>query len=366
MDLERLKWLTPPCAALLLAAAVALSAGQAIAQDIRIGVAAPLTGPSEILGRQIKAGAETAAARLGVTLTVADDSCSAEGGAAAARSFIDANVALATGFLCTEAIEAALPLLKDAGIATIVTGVRTNGLTDSRAKTGWLVARIAPRADAEVAAASSILARLWREAHFAIVDDGTIYSRELAEGFRNAVEQAGLKPVFTDTYRPQLDNQIALAARLRKAGATDVFVAGDRADIAIIGRDAAQLEYRLTIAGGEVLRSAGEDVDLAPGTLMIGIPEWAEIANPETVKLLRDAGIEPEGYVLPGYASIEIAAQAVGRAASQGKQPSDMLSGQNFETAVGPIAFSASGERTDNPYRLFRYESGAFFEVREP
>ncbi len=82
---------------------------------------------------------------------------------------------------------------------------------------------------------------------FAIVDDGTIYGRELAESFRLAAEQAGLKPVFVDTFRPQMDNQIGLIGRLRKAGATHVFVGGDRDDIAIMARDAAELAADLTL-----------------------------------------------------------------------------------------------------------------------
>ncbi len=72
---------------------------------------------------------------------------------------------------------------------------------------------------------------------------------------RAAAEQAGLKPVFVDTFRPQLDNQIGLVGRLRKAGATHVFAGGDRDDIAIMARDAAELGVPLVIAGGETLRA---------------------------------------------------------------------------------------------------------------
>lgn len=347
----------------ILATALVLSASAAAVQEVRVGLAAPLTGPSAILGQQMKAGAEAAAADAGATLTVADDACSADGGAAAAHAFIAAGVTVATGFLCTEAIEAALPLLKEAGIPSVITGVRTNSLTDQFRKTGWLVTRLAPRADAELAAVARILIERWRDSHFAIVDDGTIYSRELAEGFRNAAEQAGLKPVFVDTYRPQLDNQIALVGRLRKAGAENVFIAGDRADIAIIGRDAAQLGYLLTIAGGEVLRATPDEVDLAEGTLMVSMPEWAQIADPATVAALRAAGAEPEGYVLPAYASVEIAVQAARRAASEGKPAAALLTGQEFQTVIGPIRFTAEGERADSAYRLYRYQNGTFDEV---
>ncbi len=351
---------------LILSLTLVLHAPTVLAQQTRIGLAAPLSGPSAILGQQMQAGARAAATAAGADLTIADDACTAEGGAAAAQAFIAANVSIATGFLCTEAVEAALPLLKNAGIPALVTGVRTNSLTDRRTKTGWLVARLAPRADAELAAATSILIERWRTEHFAIVDDGTIYSRELAEGFRNAAEQAGLKPVFIDTYRPQLDNQIALAGRLRKAGATHVFIAGDRADIAIIGRDAAQLNYPLTIAGGEVLRATPDEVDLTNGTLMVGLPEWADIADPEAVAALRAAGIEPEGYVLPAYASVQIAAQATARATAENKPASNLLAGQTYPTILGSIRFTDHGERAGNLYRLYRYQDGRFEEVTQP
>ena len=346
--------------AVILATALSCAVLPARSAEPTIGLAAPLTGPSGLLGAQIKTGAEAAVGKTGAALVVADDQCSAEGGASAARSFIEARVGIVTGFLCTEAIEAALPLLKDAGIATIATGVRTNALTDRRTKTGWLVARLAPRADAETQAASDILGERWRGEHFAIVDDGTIYSRELAEGFRAAIERKGLKAVLVDTFRPQLDNQIGLLGRLRRAGATHVFVAGDRADIAVMGRDAAGLAYPLTIAGGEVLRAAGEDLDLADGTLMIGLPEWADIADPATVAQMRETGIEPQGYVLPAFASVEVAAEALKRAAANGTSPIDAIRGEEFQTVLGTIGFSGAGDRTDNPYRLFRHVGGKF------
>ncbi len=47
---------------------------------------------------------------------------------------------------------------------------------------------MAPRADAEATAISAILPERWRENFFAIVDDGTIYGRELAEAFRLEAE----------------------------------------------------------------------------------------------------------------------------------------------------------------------------------
>lgn len=336
-------------------------AGTARAEQLAVGIVAPLSGPSERLGRQIVTGATLAAGKQ-PSLTIADDACTAEGGKSAARTLVQTGVKVAIGFLCMESIKAAAPILKDAGIPVIVLGVRADSLTDQRARSGWPVFRLGPRGDAERNAVASMLTRLWKNEHFAIVDDGTIYGRELAETLRAQVEQAALKPVFTDTFRPGLDNQIALAGRLRRSGATHVFAGGDAEDIAIMARDASGLDAGITFAGGEALRSAMADVPLATGTLMIGLPEWSEVADQQVIAAFNAADELAEGYALPAYAAVQIAEQA----AASGKPLTDALSQQSFSTTIGQIRFDEKGDLTQSPYRLFRFDGQRFAEQEVP
>ncbi|TWG98494.1 branched-chain amino acid transport system substrate-binding protein [Mesorhizobium sp. J18] len=354
-------------ASLFLFMAAGFASGAAHALEMRIGLSAPLTETAERLGQQLRQGAEAAASAIGqhdVSLAVADDRCSAEAGAAAARQFVEQRVSVVIGFLCTESIEAALPILKDAGIPVITPGVRTNSLTDNRERTGWPVYRLAPRADQEEKAVAEIVIDRWRNQHFAIIDDGTIYGRNLAENLRAAAELQGLKPVFIDTYRPQLDNQIGLVGRLRRAGATHVFVGGDRSDIAIIARDAASLDYELAIAGGEALRAEGNSVPLARGVLMIGLPLPAEIASEDALQALEAANIVPDGYAIPGYAALQVAVAALEQAETENRPVAEILSSSEFETALGPVNFDEKGDPAQNPYRLFRFDGAEFMEVQ--
>lgn len=352
-----------PTQVLALTAALAAT-GPATAQTI--GIVAPVSDSVELLGRQLKTGAEVAAAERRIAennLRFADDSCSAEGGKAAAGAMVAAGVRIVVGFLCTEAIEAALPILKDADIPVVTPGVRTNSLTDGREKTEWPVYRMAPRADDERDAVSAILVARWQNDLFAIVDDGTIYGRELVESFRLSAELAGLQPVFIDTYRPQMDNQIGLVARLRRAGATHVLVGGDRADVAIMGRDAAELDYDLVIASGETLRSAPGEVPLAEGTLMVGLPEPSDLASADVISAFEEREIVPEGYTIPGFAAFEVAVEALIRAETSGRTLKEVLASEVFETAMGTVKFDEKGDLTDNPYRLFRYDGSEFVAV---
>ncbi|MEZ2330923.1 branched-chain amino acid ABC transporter substrate-binding protein [Mesorhizobium sp. RCC_202] len=350
-----MRLLTTTSAALLLLALAANANA-----EILIGVAGPLSGPSATLGKQVQNGAEQAAETNGVTVKTVDDACTADGGAAAAKEFAAEKVNIVVGFLCTDAIEAALPILKDANIAVITVGVRTESLTDRRAKTGWPVYRLGPRGDDERNAVATNLIQLWRDDLFAIVDDGTIYGREIAETFRAAAEQAALKPVFTDTFRPQLDNQIGLVGRLKKAGATKVFAGGDGDDIAIMGRDAAQLDAGITLAGGENLRTPPGDVPYAPGTLMIAPPEWEQVADPKVVQAFTASNIVPEGYTLPAYAAVEIAKAALADTQASGKSIAEALTGHDFTTAIGTIRFDEKGDLSQNPFRVFRFDGTNF------
>lgn len=342
-----------------------LVAGSATAAPLNIGVAAPLSGPSSILGRQIEYGARLAAGTRGAETILVDDKCSAEGGAAAATQFVSAKVDAVVGFLCTAAIEAAMPILKQAGIPVIALGVRTEGLTDRRAKTRWPVFRLGPRGDAERDAAGAILSKLWRGVSFAVIDDGTIYGRELAEAVRATIQQAALKPVFTDTFRPELDNQVGLVGRLRKAGAEAVFVGGDGRDVAIMARDAAKLGSEMVFAGGEALRESANDVPYATGTLMIAMPEWADAADKKTLDLFSAGKILPEGYALPAFAAVEIADAARKASEADGKPLATTLSSLTFTTSIGSIAFDAKGDLIQNPYRAFRFDGTRFVPLQE-
>lgn len=338
----------------------AISQPAAHAQEPVVGLAAPLTENFELLGQQLRDGARVAAQSMGARIVEADTQCSTEGGEAAARSLIDQNVSVVVGFLCTDAIDAALPLFAKAEIPVITPGVRTATLTDQRERTGWPVFRTAPRADAERDAVARLLLPRWRDAFFAIVDDGTIYGRELAENLRASAELQELKPVFIDTFRPQLDNQIALAGRLKRSGATHVFVGGDRSDIAILARDAAGMDYQLVIAGGEALRAEESTIPLADGTLMVGLPRWADIATESAKSALDDAGIVPDGYVLPAFAATELAISAL--RAGSGAIATTLQSG-TFQTALGPYSFDEKGDLEQPLYQLFRFDGQAFKAV---
>ncbi|RUT90364.1 ABC transporter substrate-binding protein, partial [Mesorhizobium sp. USDA-HM6] len=144
-----------------------------------------------------------------------------------------------------------------------------------------------------------------------------------------------------------------------------VFAGGDGDDIAIMGRDAAQLDVGITFAGGETLRTPTGDVPYAVGTLMIALPEWAEVADRKVVQAFGERKIVTDGYTLPAYAAVEVAKAAAADAESSGKSLADALIAHDFATAIGTIRFDEKGDLSQNPFRAFRFDGSRFAPLEE-
>ena len=321
------------------------------AEPVKIGFVAPVSGTFEKIGRQMQAGAGIAAEGLGASLFEQDELCTSAGGTAAANALVAQKVDIVVGFTCFDSLNAALPILRDAGIVTISTSVRADVLTDNKSKTEFLLYRMAPREDMEVAALVSALLPRWRSENFAIIDDGTVQARNTAESLRFALTESGLKPVFTDTFRPGLDNQAALVRRLQKAGATHVFVGGDIEDALVISK----------AANGEVEIAVGETANPESNTegagtiLSVALPDYALIASATNASIaLQRKGIEPENYALTAFAAVEIA--AIAGITSQ-------LSTVKFPTSIGEIAFDGKGDLRSNPFSPVTLTNGKFVAV---
>ncbi|KQT86268.1 branched-chain amino acid ABC transporter substrate-binding protein [Aurantimonas sp. Leaf443] len=358
---------------LVVAQVAGLPAAPALGQDrgapAAIGIAAPLEGAQALLGRQIADGVRAAAARLGPDavprLVEADTACTAEGGRAAAERFVAEKVEIVVGFLCSEEIEAALPILQAAGIPTLNVGVRANRLTDERARTGHLVWRVAPRSDAEASALARTIVARWTDQPFGLVEDGSIEARTLVDTVRRLLSEQGLQPSILETFRPAEEKQFGLVRRLQRSGVTRFLVVGERPDVATIARDAASNGLALEIVGGEKLFDEGDPaLPLPAGTIAVGpknrFPELRPAGTPEDPDAAEPG---PYGYYGPAFAATEIALQTIGQARDLDRPLPEILSGATFRTVLGPIRFDAKGDSTLDLYRAFRWEDERFTEA---
>lgn len=342
-------------------------AAQPADEGLHIGVLAPADGNFKILGDEIFDGVTIFASTVGglvADVVQEPDTCDATGGADAASAFVEAGVDAVIGFLCMESLAAALPILSSSGIPAISLGVRSKIIAEDAAKNGWLFYRMAPRADDEAKKITEAISSKWLGKPLALIEDGTIYGRELAESVRLLLEELGITPVFTDNYRPSQDKQFGLVRRLEKAGASHVFIGGDRLDAAIIARDSKDADLQLTFLGGDALNAADDDPTLVNGFLAVTLPDPVTLGSArDALGQFENTGHSADGYGLPAYAAGQILLDAKRASVAENKSLAQALRGHLFETAVGPVEFDDFGERKDNPFRLMVWRNGYFSPV---
>lgn len=346
------------CSAILLLSA-SVFASQPVCAAV-IGVVAPTSGPYARLGEQIQHGAGAAIGEANQIVTIPEN-CEPGSGKSIAERLKSDGVSIAIGFLCVETLTDALPALKESGIPAITVSVRSRILSEDAVRHGWPFFRLAPVEGQEASAMADVILNGWQNQPIALIDDGTIYARDLIAAVRSRIEAGGIKPIFVDTFRPGQEQQLALIRRLAKAGATRVIVGGDRADIAIMARDAEKENAKLTFVGGDVMRASNRPVALPDGVMSVALPDFSkEVEADSAVSILRVAGVAPDGYTLPAFAAVQIAEQALAAASTSNEPLADALRRNAVSTVIGTLSFQNNGELKQNIFALQRWQQNGW------
>lgn len=365
----------------------ALSAGTAYSQTspdsnkqqtatpsgLQIGIVAPFDGNYALIAKQIRLGAEAANQQSAqpVTFTYFQESCKSTQDAATAEKIRQANIRLVIGYVCSESLEGAAPVLARDNIAILSLGSRQRTLAEQQTKQNFGIFRLQADRTAAISVLAEQLSPIWRTVPFALIEDGTVQGRDFARQVLSEFKARGLEPAFTDTYRPAQPAQTSLIARLKRAGIHHVLLGGEGDDASIIARSAAAANHPLTIAGSDTLLRADPLNPLPAGLLMSAIPEPELQSNAaEAVKAIdiyarqntETAELQTETYALLAYAAMQIAGEAL--TLPTDKPLAEFLRKNHFETATGAVSFTPQGLRRENPYRLLRF-NGKVFELSE-
>ncbi|PHR19660.1 MAG: branched-chain amino acid ABC transporter substrate-binding protein [Hoeflea sp.] len=353
-----------PCLRLSLLVALLSAAVPALADPLHVGLVIPQAGQFKPLGDHVReAFSVWDNANPGVfeDIVEGDDGCSEQSGADAAAAMIEAGANVVVGFLCTESLAAALPLLSDENIPVITLTVRADIIGEEAARLGWKFFRLAPRAGSEADIASEAILRLWADKPFALIEDGAISGRELVEAIRIKLEDRGLKPNFVDNYRPGQATQPSLIRRLKSAGVARVFVGGERSDLAVIAMEAERQGVALKFMGGDPLHAPQGELPLPDGTLAVLAAGATPGPEAEAARsALEDSGLIAEGLRIPAYAAAEILGTVATRMEYSETSLDEALRSTTFSTALGPVTFDENGERREPGFVLAILRDGEF------
>lgn len=342
----------------------------AVQADTVIGVAGPMTGSLAIFGQQMSEGAAQAVADINhaggvngspLVLQPVDDQCDAKTADAVANQLAGKGAVLVVGHLCLGASLAASPVYFGNHIVEISPGTTWPDYTDRRPGDG--IYRLAGRDDQQGVVAGQAIARLFPDKAVAVIDDRSTYGKEMADATRVAMNAAGKREAFTEEYDAGQRDFTGLAERFRAANIGVVYIGGYPPEAALIARQIRAAGLDTVIVGPDTLITkdyADAAGDAAEGTLVTFMPDARQ--NPgaaNVVATFRAKNIEPEAYVLPSYAAVQVWAEAAKAAGSTAYDAVvKAIDGGRFTTVLGDLTFDAKGDMSLPGFVLYRWHNG--------
>jgi branched-chain amino acid transport system substrate-binding protein len=349
----------------LLCAAIPATVTITSAQTFKIGLSLPLSGNLSLLSEHFLSGAKLAMDALApgeeIELVEVDDGCDGDLARLAGEDLRNAQVSIVTGFLCASSVAVIADALKESRVPLLVAGARADYPLVESEEEHRNIWRMAQGEEFGADAAYRFLAARWQARPWALVDDGTIFGRTLAEDLRAKMEENGQPPQMVESIRPGSFSKASLVRRLNGASVAEVFVAANAQDTAAIWKEITDMELAMEVAGGEALAQLPwieEAQGLPDGLLAIMLPGPAQLTGYKGLaNQMKQAGIEPEPYTLLGYAAMEVAMASLRQTPEQTTQA---LRETVFRTVLGNVKFDAEHKNQVNWYRPFVWRDGDF------
>ena len=354
--------------------ALALAAAPALA-DIQIGAAAPLSGPTAALGEQLRRGVQMAVDDLNATggirgerlaVTFSDDGCDPRKAVDAATGFATAKVKAVIGHYCSGASIPASKVYQKAGILQISPASTHPKFTDEG---GWNVVRLVPRDDAQARAAAALVLEKFAAKKIAIASDQSPGFATHAAAFRAGLQQKGVQPVASESFKAGTKDLAPLAQRLVDAGADVVYLSGSYVESGLIARALRALGSRAQLVSGDALVTedfGNQAKEAAEGTLMTFTYDPRKFQAARTVvEQFRAQEQNAEGFTLYAYAAVQaLAAAAEATGSMDSARLAEWLRGGNrFDTVVGTVSFDAKGDLENPAIAWFKWIDGRYVEI---
>ncbi len=353
-----------------LSAAMVLAMGTAQA-EIKIATAGPMTGQYASFGAQMKAGAEMAVKDINaaggvmgqqLVLEIGDDACDPKQAVSVANQMVNKGVVFMAGHFCSGSSIPASAVYDEEGIVQISPASTNPKLTDEG---GPGVYRVCGRDDQQGIVAGNYIADKFGGKNVAVLHDKTAYGKGLADETNAQLKKRGVNASMYEAYTAGEKDYSALVSKMKASSIDVIYLGGYHTEAGLILRQARDQGLKAQLISGDALVTQEYwqiTGDIGEGTLMTFSPDPRK--NPgasDIVQRFRDAGVEPEGYVLYTYAAIQAWAQAAGKANStEFDAVVKSLNSNKFDTVLGNIGFDEKGDVTAPGYVFYVWSNGKY------
>ncbi len=359
-----------------LAVSMALTAGVAMADDLLVGVAGPVTGSNSASGDQLVKGASQAIADINakgglkvgdksytLKAVVGDDACDPKQAVAVANQMANQKVAVVVGHFCSSSSIPASAVYNDAKIISITPASTNPKLTEQKFAGTF---RVCGRDDQQGAIAADFILKKFPGKKIAVVHDKQTYSQGLADATVTELKAKGVTPTIYDTINPGEKDYSALITKLKKAGISVLYYGGYYAEAGLIVRQAAEQGLKVAFFTGD--GSVTEEFWAATGKAGEGAymtfgPD--PLTNPKAKSVIEKFKASPEGYTLYAYAAVQVWAEAAKTAKSiESAKVETALHAGKFDTVVGDLAYDAKGDVKGRTFVVYQWHDGKYAPVK--
>lgn len=369
-----------------LALALAFSLASCGRQDspasdtVKIGMAAPLTGPQSDIGLDIQRGTqlgiddlnaqglEINGHKLKFELLSEDDEANPAKATTVAQKLVDAKVVAVVGHFNSGASIPASKIYADAGIPQVSPGSTAPRYTQQGYATTF---RVVANDDQQGPAAASFLVHSLKAKKVAIIDDSTAYGQGLASTFEAAVKAAGVEVVAHEHTTDKDTDFAAILTKIKGKQPEYLFFGGIYSqgapmakqmkalglDAPLIGGDGIQTPKFIEVAGAAAEGSYASIPGL-PKDQMPGGKAFLE-------KFQARYNKQVELFAPMGYDAVFVLAEAMKRAGST--EPAKVLpelKKTRYNGVVGPIEFDDKGDLKNGPITINVVKNGKW-ETRD-
>lgn len=347
------------CVSAIALATFALLGCQRAPEIIKIGVAQPLSGPLADLGKDMQNGVQLAVDELNkkgfkingkaaqFEIVAVDDKADPNQAKKSAQQLVDAGVVAVVGHLTSGASIQAAPVYAQKGIAQMAISTHPQFTELGHATAFRLVASDAMQARA----VGSYAANQIIKTKFAVIDDGTVYGKGLAESALKLLE--GKKTVMLRQSFDDKTKEFAALADKMKADGVEVVLStlNDFQVIALIDAlDQVGYSKQITMVGTDTLKTAsmlahaqkvGAMFVTSPVLDLKEVPGGAEFLS----KYMKAFGKSPAYGSHYSYDAMQLLAKAI---VQEGVEPAKITTAlhkmEGFAPVTGAMRWTEKGE----------------------
>jgi len=346
---------TPVAAALGLTAGLLLSAS-AVAQNIRIALAGPFTGPLTQYGEMTEQGTRTAVELVNAAggvrgknleVVMMDDGCEPKQAPSVANRVVNEGIGFVVGHVCSGATVAAADIYDNGGVVMVTPSATSPVVTDG--KNFEFIFRTIGRDDQQGPAAAEFILSQIKPGRIAVLHDKQSYGQGIAAAARDTLIKGGANVVLYEGINAGDSDYSAVITQMKGLGVDFVYFGGYHPEMGLLLRQSAEQGLGARYMGSEGAGNPDLNAiagDAAEGMLVL-LP--ADVTrdpnNADVVKAFRDKGRDPTGaFQLTSYSATMAIVEAIKAVGEDPAKVAAWLHANTVNTPLGALSWNKQGD----------------------